>query len=132
MVDELEAQLQQLSPEEREKLEAAAREFAQLSPEDQAVRKRQEVEESLVNQVGQLIVALRRGDIKPAEGQEAAASIRQLLAQLTADEQLGEMRHGLAAFLEAAAAVLEGKEWPAVPEAYADVVAQIESQSKTT
>ncbi|MCA9989406.1 MAG: tetratricopeptide repeat protein, partial [Anaerolineales bacterium] len=86
----------------------------------------EEVRQNLVGQVGTALVAYRQGQLSPSQAHDVAGQAATVAAQVASDEALGELRHELAVFLQAAAQVLRGQDWPPLPEAYASVVAQIE------
>jgi hypothetical protein len=115
-----------LSAEEQALLEEITRQVAAMSPEEQAALQRSLIRDSLVAQVSQAIVALRRGQLTPAQGLEVATQADSVAGQIAAEADLGPERHELAAFLQAAAQVLRGQDWPPVPQGYGSVVARIE------
>ena len=87
------------------------------------------IRDSLVAQVSQAIVALRRGQLPPAQGLAVADQADTVAGQIAADPDLGPERHDLAAFIRAAAQVLRGQPWPPVPQGYGSVVAQIDEEA---
>ena len=122
-------QVAAMSPEEQALLEQVARQVAAMSPEEQAALQRRLIRDSLVAQVSQAIVALRRGQLPPAQGLAVADQADTVAGQIAADPDLGPERHDLAAFIRAAAQVLRGQPWPPVPQGYGSVVAQIDEEA---
>ena len=122
-------QVAAMSPEEQALLEQVARQVAAMSPEEQAALQRRLIRDSLVAQVSQAILALRRGQLAPAQAAQVAGQVEEVAAQVAADADLGPERHDLAAFLQAAAQVLRGQPWPPVPQGYGSVVAQIDEEA---
>jgi tetratricopeptide (TPR) repeat protein len=121
---QLEQQLAAMSPAERAALEAAARQFAQMSPaEHQALQIRQ-----LTENTREAALAVLRGQ---ADRDAVLPQIEHFAAQAAEGEEPGSPWDEAARFLRAAAAVLKGEPVPFVPAAYAAALSAILDAAKS-
>jgi tetratricopeptide (TPR) repeat protein len=87
----------------------------------------EEMRKLLTSQAAGLIMAFRRGELSPEEAAEISRQMAELADEIAADQSLGRDGQELAAFMQGAAAVLGGGDWPEVPGDYADLVVRIET-----
>jgi hypothetical protein len=126
----------QLTPEERAQLEAAAQAFARqleaMSPEERAeleaaaraAASREQIQ-SLADQARDGAIAALRGD---TERDPLVARIEEVAAQAAEGEEPGSPWDELASYLRAVVALLRGEPLTPVPAAYAAHFAAIQAE----
>ena len=118
-----------LPPEERAKLEAAAREFAALSPDEQAatmVRMQRGQIEALAAEIETVALAVESGEL-PRDKVVLKMEEEAAKAAKAAGEEPGSPGAELAQFIRAVIALLKEEPVPPVPAAYAGRLAAIQA-----
>ncbi len=122
--------LASLPPEERAKLEAAAREFAALSPDEQAAlvaRMQRGQIEALAGEIETVALAVESGELP----RDKVLSKMEGEAAKAAGEGPGSPGAELAQFIRAVIAILKEEPVPPVPAAYAGRLATIQAARRS-